>query len=89
MCRMKSTRRGPLPSGGSPRGYAMLIRIEPDSAPKLFVFLQNSGFQVSLTQEGEVQVPSGDEYLLAPVLAVWNELHKDARAEIVQSQANH
>jgi hypothetical protein len=28
----------------------MLIRIEPDPPPKLSVFLQNSGFQVSLTQ---------------------------------------
>jgi hypothetical protein len=67
----------------------MLIRIEPDSAPKRSVFLQNSGFQVSLSQEGEVQVPGGDAHLLTPVLAVWNELHKDARAEIVQSHANH
>lgn len=67
----------------------MLIRVEPDLVPKLSVFLRNSGFEGSLTQEGEVQVPGGDAHLLAPVLAVWNELHKEAKAEIAPSHANH
>jgi hypothetical protein len=45
-------------------------------------FLGNSGFEV-LRREGEVHVPAADAHLLVPVLAIWNELHPDAKAELV------
>jgi hypothetical protein len=61
----------------------MLVRIDdPDLVPELSVFLQNSGFEVLRSDQGQLQVTSADARLLAPALAVWNELHKDARAEL-------
>ena len=46
---------------GSPRGLRpRSCASSRTKAPKLSVFLQNGGFQVSLTQEGEVQAPGGD-----------------------------
>jgi hypothetical protein len=85
---MKGTRRGPFPSGRLASRLRHAHTHRAGLSSEAVRFLQNSGFQVSLTQEGEVQVPGGDAHLLTPALAVWNELHKDARAEIVQSQAN-
>ncbi len=62
----------------------MLVRIaDPDFVPQLSVFLLNSGFAVSPKQGGEVRVTGGDKNFLAGVLEVWNDLHEDAKAEIV------
>ena len=61
MCRTKDTRRGPFPSSRvASRPRPRSCASSRTKAPKLSVFLQNGGFQVSLTQEGEVQAPGGD-----------------------------
>jgi hypothetical protein len=61
----------------------MLIRIQdPTTLPELVVFLRNSGFRVMRGDEAEVRAPGADAQLLEPVLAIWNELHKEAKAEI-------
>jgi hypothetical protein len=64
----------------------MLVRIDdPQSAPKLAVFLLNSGLVVLRKEGGHMRVTGGDADFLARVLAVWNGLHEDAQAEIVSA----
>jgi len=62
----------------------MLVRIgDPEFVPKLALFLLNSGLAVSRRQGGEVRVTGGDADFVARVLAVWNGLNEDVKAEIV------
>jgi hypothetical protein len=63
----------------------MLVRIDdPAYVPQLAVFLLNSGLAVSRREGGEMRVTGGDADFLARVLAVWNTLHDDVRAEVVR-----
>ncbi len=62
----------------------MLVRIaDPEYVPQLAVFLLNSGFAVVRRPNGEVHVTGGDADFLARVLAVWNGLHDDVKAELL------
>jgi hypothetical protein len=63
----------------------VVVRIvDPEYVPKLAVFLINSGLSVLRRPNGEVRVTGGDADFLARVLAVWNALHDDVKAEIVR-----